>query len=325
MKRCSRGLGIAMTLAMAAAAGCSSSDVNVGGPTEAGNPEASSDGAIASNDGAAATNDGPMASTDGPEAGDAPAASDVGSGLRDSGGDGRVMDAADAAAVCGPFAGGDGGPGDAGGHTPDPTMTFFVSSQKNTTGNLGGLSGADARCQSLAMAVGLGAKTWRAYLSVEHDASSGNGPTNARDRIGSGPWFNANGVMLAANLTALHARTGDPSVFIDENGRMINGQWTGSPAPLEHDILTGSNADGTLAPGRTCLDWTSAAGPDGGAPDSGELAVARVGHTDGFGPMCSVAMTPNNVTSWNSAHDNAGCNDTAPRGGAGRIYCFAIN
>jgi hypothetical protein len=226
-------------------------------------------------------------------------------------------------ATCGPFANG-GGP-DGGGQTPSPTMTFFVTSQKNMTGNLGGIVGADMRCQTLAAAVGLGSKTWHAYLSLEHDATNGNGPTNARDRIGAGPWFNAHGVVLAANITALHMRTGDPAVFLDEHGDMINGQWTGSPAPLEHDILTGSNADGTLAVGKTCLDWNSALGPDAGAPDSGELLVARVGHTDGFGPMCSTATSPNNLPSWNSAHDNAGCNDTAPRGGAGRIYCFAVN
>jgi hypothetical protein len=117
-------------------------------------------------------------------------------------------------------------------------------------------------------------------------------------------------------------------VFIDEHGDMIDGQWTGSPGPLEHDILTGSNADGTVAMGKTCLDWTSDVGPgDAGRPDGGEQHVARVGHTDGLGPMCSMAMDSNamrDVTSWNSAHDNLGCNDTRPAGGAGRIYCFAV-
>lgn len=223
-------------------------------------------------------------------------------------------------ALCGPFANG-GGPGGAGGGSAASNMTFFVSSQVNMTGNLGGLAGADARCQTLAAAVGRGTVTWHAYLSVEHDPTNNGMPRHARDRIGSGPWVNARGVTVAANLTELHARKGDASVFVDERGNMINGQWTGSPQPVEHDILTGSNADGTVAVGKTCMDWTSSAGPG----DAGTPPVARVGHSDGFGPMCSTATTPNDVTSWNSAHDNAGCNDTAPRGGAGRIYCFAID
>ncbi|MBV9949666.1 MAG: hypothetical protein JOZ69_22685, partial [Myxococcales bacterium] len=226
------------------------------------------------------------------------------------------------APVCGPFAEGGAPPADAG--PTSSMMSFFVSSEKNMTGDLGGLAGADMRCQTLAAAVGLGSKTWHAYLSVEHDPANANGPTHARDRIGAGPWYNAQGVLLAMNLTDLHARKGDPAVFLDEHGNMINGQWTQSLSPLEHDILTGTNADGTLAPGKTCLDWTSAMPADAGVPDGGELFVARVGHTDGFGPNCSTATTPNNVTSWNSAHDNAGCDNTAPRGGAGRIYCFAV-
>ncbi len=244
----------------------------------------------------------------------------------DAPGDGAVADGGDAAPkpTCGPFA--DGGmPGDAL-TMPSAMTSFFVTSQKNMTGDLGGLAGADMRCQTLAAAVGLGSKTWHAYLSVEHDAANGNMPTNAKDRIGHGPWYNSRGVMVAADVASLHMRTGDPAVFIDEHGNLINGQWTASPSPVEHDILTGSNADGTLAVGKTCLDWTSTMTmQDGGVPDGGELFVARVGHADGLGPNCSMATTPNNVTSWNSAHDNRGCNDTAPAGGAGRIYCFAIN
>src|SRR5580765_7017901 len=93
-----------------------------------------------------------------------------------------------------------------------PVMTFFVTSEASVTGNLGGLSEADAKCQRLAASVGSGSRTWRAYLSVEHDASNGNQPTNARDRIGSGPWANVNGVVVANNLTELHARRGDAAV-----------------------------------------------------------------------------------------------------------------
>ena len=193
-----------------------------------------------------------------------------------------------------------------------PVMSFFVSSAKSTTGNLGGLRGADALCQNLAAAAGAGTKSWRAYLSVERDADNGNQPTNARSRIGSGPWVNAAGAVVARDLTELHARKGDAAVFVDERGQRINGQWTGSPSPVEHDILTGSTADGTLMTGLTCNDWTSA----------GTDVAARVGHSDGFGPMQDTSGT---LAFWNSAHDNLNCSNTAPRGGAGRFYCFARN
>src|SRR5262245_14462612 len=189
-------------------------------------------------------------------------------------------------------------------------QSFFVSSQTSVTGNLGCLAGADATGQRLASAVGWGSRDWRAYLSVERDATNNNQPTNARNRIGSGPWFNVNLDLVANNLTELHARTGDAAVFLDEKGQRINGQWTGSPSPVEHDVLTGSNADGTLAPGMTCADWTSAS----------ESLAAIVGHADGLGPGQSTAGA---LSSWNSAHANQNCSNTAPRGGAGRIYCFA--
>ena len=191
-----------------------------------------------------------------------------------------------------------------------PSMSFFVSSRTSATGNLGGLSGADAICQSLGAAAGQGAKTWRVYLSVERDAANGNQPTHARSRIGTGPWHNAAGTLVAANVTELHARTGDAAVFVDERGQRINGQWPNSPSPNEHDILTGSNADGTVLAGATCSDWTSDAA----------TATGQVGHSDGLGAGGS--MTPPN-SSWNSAHTTQNCSNTAPRGGAGRIYCFA--
>ena len=189
-------------------------------------------------------------------------------------------------------------------------VSFFVTSQTSVTGNLGGLAGADATCQRLAESVGAGNRFWRAYLSVERDASNNNQSTNARDRIGTGPWHNAAGTLVANNLAELHARTGDASLFIDERGRRINGQWTGSPSPVQHDILTGSNADGTLMRGFTCADWTSGSASD----------VGQVGHSDGMGPGQSTAGA---LASWNSAHANQNCADTAPRGGAGRLYCFA--
>jgi hypothetical protein len=191
-----------------------------------------------------------------------------------------------------------------------PALSFFVTSATSVTGNLGGLTGADATCQRLATAVGQGTRTWRAYLSVDRDASNNNQPRHAKDRIGTGPWYNANLQLIANNVAELHSRTGDAALFLDERGQRINGQWTGSPSPVEHDILTGSNADGTLMAGMTCSDWTS---------DSANVA-AQVGHSDGMGPMQSTAPP---LSSWNSAHANQNCSNTAPRGGAGRIYCFA--
>lgn len=241
----------------------------------------------------------------------------------DGTGEARGLDGA-GTAVCGPFASG-GSPADAGTVT-SPLMSFFVTSLTSVTGNLGGLAGADRRCQDLAQAVGLPSPMWRAYLSVEHNPPGTGASVNARDRIGTGPWYNARGALLANDVTSLHARKGDPSVFLDEQGTMINGQWTSSPSPVEHDIMTGSNPDGTVAMGKTCEDWTSDRGPsDGGVLDGGGGLVARVGHSDGLGPQCSMSTSPINYTSWNSAHDNASCDNTEPLGGAGRIYCFKAN
>ena len=189
------------------------------------------------------------------------------------------------------------------------TTSFFVTSATSVTGNLGGLAGADATCQRLASAAGHGG-TWRAYLSVERDPANNNQPTHARDRIGTGPWHNANRVLIANNLAELHSRAGDATLFVHEHGLPINGQWTGSPSPNEHDILTGSLADGTVAAGLTCGDWTS----------SSTTSIGQVGHSDGLGPNQSTAGA---LASWNSAHANQNCANTAPRGGAGRFYCFA--
>jgi hypothetical protein len=190
-----------------------------------------------------------------------------------------------------------------------PAVSFFVTSATSITANLGGLAGADFTCQRLATLAGHGERTWRAYLSVERDAANNNQPTHAKDRIGTGPWYNASLMIVANTNTELHARTGDAALFLDERGQRINGQWTGSPGPNEHDILTGSNADGTLFAGSTCSDWTSG---------SGGLA-SRVGHSDGMGPGQSTAGA---LSSWNAAHAGQ-CANTAPGGGAGRFYCFA--
>jgi hypothetical protein len=193
---------------------------------------------------------------------------------------------------------------------PPPSMSFFVSSAKSKTGNLGGLAGADKLCQTLAAAVGQGNKTWRAYLSADRDPANNNSPTNARDRIGNGPWYNVNGLMVGNDLADLHARRGNPILFVDEHGQMVPGNWPNSPKPTEHDVLTGSTAEGTLMAGKTCNSWTS---------DSSDVQ-AQIGHLDGIGTAGNTAGASG---SWNSAHENQNCADTAPRGGAGRIYCFA--
>jgi len=313
----SRVLGTMMTLALVAGA-CNGDDNTsgtggaAGGGTDGGTGGSSGTGGTIDASTGAGGGTGGSAGTGG--------STGAGGARTDGAAGGGNADAGDAAPAprCGPFAeGGTYMPADAG--TAAATMSFFVASQKNMTGDLGGLSGADQRCQTAAASVGAGGKTWHAYLCTS--------TVNAKDRIGTGPWYNAKGALVAANLTDLHARKGDPAIFIDEHSNFINGQWTGSPTPNEHDVLTGCNADGTLAVGKTCLDWTSTLAADGGTQDSGVPIVARIGHTDGFGGACATTPNPGagqDVTSWNSAHDNAGCNDTAPRGGAGRIYCFAV-
>jgi hypothetical protein len=213
------------------------------------------------------------------------------------------------------IAGGCGGSSEGVGPTgvPSAAMSFFVTSAKSTTGNLGGLRGADNLCRTLAIAAGSGSRrVWQAYLSVERDSDNNGGPTHARSRIGDGPWVNANGTIVSVNLTELHARRGDATVFVDERGQPIPGQWPGSPRPVEHDILTGSTSEGMLLAGRTCHDWTSSA----------TTVAAQVGHSDGLGPGGS---TSGALTSWNSSHASGSCANTAPGGGAGRIYCFATN
>ncbi|MBS7691248.1 hypothetical protein I0E98_15530 [Pseudomonas lalucatii] len=188
-------------------------------------------------------------------------------------------------------------------------MTFFVTSQGSGQGaDFGGLIGADAHCQRLAAAAGAGQHTWRAYLSSS--AVDGAPAVNARDRIGPGPWQNAEGVVIAGNVAQLHGDNRlDKATALDERGMPIKGR---GDSPNQHDILTGSRADGTaFAPGedRTCGNWTS----------SGEGA-AQVGHHDRMGLRDDAPSR-----SWNSSHASRGCSDEAlaSTGGAGLLYCFA--
>jgi hypothetical protein len=276
---------------------CGQDDAASGGSGGSGGASTGGQGGTSSTGGAEGTGGSSSGTGGGVDAGDADQASETGgTGNTENDGGESTTDGATADANVG-----DGG--------SSSTASFFVTSTKSMTGNLEGLTGADKRCQDLAMTIGLGSKTWHAYLSVEH------GPTgaavNANTRIGQGPWYNVHGDLVALNLTELHARKGDYKIFIDEHGNFINGQWPKSPAPVEHDILTGSKADGTVLANQTCKDWTSAAAAD----------HAQVGHSDGLGPGGDTSGT---YTSWNSAHENGGCNNTAPRGGAGRLYCFAI-
>lgn len=183
-----------------------------------------------------------------------------------------------------------------------------MSSTGFDDGSFGGISVADTRCQELAEAVGAGGKTWRAYLSAASDPGNGGEATNAAERIGSGPWVNANGVEVASSLSALHSRTGDVDVFVDENGERINGQWEDSPEPNEHDIITGSDSEG-MSDGNDCNNWTEASGD------------VTVGHSDGLGPNMDDSAPRN---SWHSAHQGR-CGNFPATGGAGKVYCFAID
>jgi len=195
----------------------------------------------------------------------------------------------------------------------DAPMTFFITST-DQSGNLGGLAGADALCQRLAQAGGSPAtRTWHAYLSTQ-----GEGAVNARDRIGNGPWHAANGTKIADNVADLHSDIDRDSNYViaesglDENGDAVPGRF-GRPEGVgnKHDILTGSDSRGMAFPAgtdRTCNNWTS-----GGAGN------AMTGHFDRSGG--------GNNTSWNAAHPSRSCSlpDFNATGGAGKLYCFAIN
>lgn len=188
------------------------------------------------------------------------------------------------------------------GASSDNDMGFFITSTNPGTGaNLGGLEGADAHCTALALAAGVTGKTWAAYLSSSEE--------NARDRIGTGPWMNAKGVVVAENVEQLHdaqANNLNKENSLSESGETISGR---GDTPNRHDVLTGSTAQGVYeAP--ACMDWTS------DSPDSSAI----VGHHDRTGGGAD-------PTSWNSAHPSRGCSleNLRGTGGDGLFYCFATD
>ncbi len=190
-----------------------------------------------------------------------------------------------------------------------PPMSFFITSAGLGKGaDLGGLAGADRQCQTLAAAAGAGDRTWRAYLSTQ--ATEDQPAVNARDRIGSGPWYNAKGIMVAQDVADLHSDNNKLSKenSLTEKGEVVKGR---GDTPNLHDMLTGSQLDGTAFPpgeDHTCGNWTK----------SGE-GSAQLGHHDRQGGG-------QNPTSWNSAHGSRGCSQDNLRstGGAGLFYCFAV-
>lgn len=195
------------------------------------------------------------------------------------------------------------------------TSFFLTSNGIGNGGNLGGLAGADNHCQTLAQAAGAGAKTWRAYLSTQ--AADGAPAVNARDRIGKGPWKNAKGTVVAKDVADLHSANNNltKQTALSEKGEVINGR---GDSPNRHDVLTGSQADGTaFAAGedRTCKNWTSST-----------QGAAMVGHSDRLGLRDDDASK-----SWNTSHPSrgpdGGCSqaDLKSTGGDGLMYCFAAN
>ena len=187
----------------------------------------------------------------------------------------------------------------------DAPMSFFVTSQGSGRGaDLGGLAGADKHCQTLAEAAGSSGKTWHAYLSTSD--------TDARDRIGKGPWYNAKGEKVADDVASLHSDANNltKQTALDENGKVINGR---GDKPNRHDMLTGSKPDGTKIADQTCGDWTM----------SGTEGAAMMGHSDRTGLDDSAA-----AKSWNSSHaSRGGCSQKALKGtgGDGLFYCFAVD
>ena len=194
------------------------------------------------------------------------------------------------------------------------TSFFVTSTPIGNGGNLGGLAGADNQCQTLAQAAGSGARTWRAYLSTQ--SADGKPAINARDRIGNGPWKNAKGSVVAKDAAELHgANALTKQTALSEKGDVINGR---GDTPNRHDVLTGSQADGTAFAGpddRTCKNWTSST-----------QGAAMLGHIDRVGLRDDDASK-----SWNTSHPSrgpdGGCSqaDLKTPGGDGLMYCCATN
>ena len=208
----------------------------------------------------------------------------------------------------------------AGAQAQQADMTFFITSAGPGKGaDLGGLAGADAHCQSLAQAAGVGNKTWRAYLST--NGRGGANAVNARDRIGNGPWQNAKGVAIATNVADLHSDNNkiNKDNALDEKGQPIKMR---GDTPNMHDILTGSDKDGRAFPPNmdlTCQNWTSSSS-----------GVAMLGHADRAGspPVAgsqNVEAYEAAARSWNAAHTSRSCSqpDLIATGGNGLFYCFA--
>jgi len=200
-------------------------------------------------------------------------------------------------------------------YAQNANTTFFITSVGVGNGaNLGGLAGADNWCQQLAQAAGAGGKTWRAYLSTQ--AADGKPAVNARDRIGKGPWQNSKGVVIAKDVAELHGTNNlTKQTGLSEKGDVTNGR---GDTPNRHDILTGSQPDGTaFAAGedRTCKNWTSST-----------QGSAMLGHADRIG-----LRDDEPSKSWNSSHPSrgpeGGCSqaDLRSTGGDGLLYCFAAN
>ena len=215
-----------------------------------------------------------------------------------------------AAAVAASSAGAQQAPAPAAQQQAQPMSFFITSVGKGDGANLGGLAGADAHCQALAAAAGFGNRVWRAYLSAY--AGGGQPPVNARDRIGTGPWYNANGALIAWNVADLHGdferdrNSINKEFALDEKKQPVKGR---GDTPNQHDILTGSNSEGRLPLGNaaamTCNNWTS-----------NSTGSAMLGHHDRSGGGNS---------SWNAAHLSRACSqaDLVATGGAGLFYCFA--
>ena len=196
-------------------------------------------------------------------------------------------------------------------------MSFFVTSVSPGKGaDLGGIEGADKHCQSLAQAAGAGSRTWHAYLSTQATSFQDTSAQQARNRIGTGPWYNAKGVLIAKNVEDLHSEKSNlnKETALDENGQPVNGR---GDKPNKHDMLTGSRPDGTNFPpsppfpDRTCGNWTK----------SDKSGSAMLGHHDRLGPNGDSW-----AISWNSAHPSLACDteNLNKTGSDALFYCFAV-